>query len=102
MWFMYSTKIIFVYSFNSVINRSSLKSILSEKYLEVFTWFETELEDVQKVYEEEKVLVITSGSIKHINKDIKLMIILSDLHKNNNIDDNYNDDNLILMIITIM
>lgn len=49
---MYSYSII---SFSSVINRSALRSILSEKYLEVFSWFENELEIVQKLYEEEKV-----------------------------------------------
>ena len=29
--------------------------MLSEKFLEVFGWFETELESVQKIYESQKV-----------------------------------------------
>lgn len=44
-----------LYSFNVVLNRTGLKAVLSEKFLEVFGWFEDELEDVQKVYENEKV-----------------------------------------------
>ena len=43
------------YSFNAVINRTGFKAVLSEKVLEVFGWFEEELEDVQRVYESEKV-----------------------------------------------
>ena len=42
-------------SFNCVINRPGLRTVLSEKYLEVFGWFETELESVQKIYESQKV-----------------------------------------------
>ena len=30
--------------------------MLSEKFLEVFGWFETELENVQKIYESQKVI----------------------------------------------
>jgi hypothetical protein len=37
-----------------VINRSGLRAILSEKFLEVFSWFESELEEVQHIYEAEK------------------------------------------------
>lgn len=42
-------------SFNFVINRAGLRAVLSEKFLEVFGWFETELESVQKIYESQKV-----------------------------------------------
>lgn len=38
-----------------MINRPGLRTVLSEKYLEVFGWFETELESVQKIYESQKV-----------------------------------------------
>ena len=44
-----------VYSFNCVMNRPGLRAVLSEKFLEVFGWFETELENVQKIYESQKV-----------------------------------------------
>lgn len=37
------------------MTRSGLKSVLSEKILEVFNWFENELEEVQKLYESQKV-----------------------------------------------
>ena len=52
---------IFHYSFNIVINRTGLKAVLSEKFLEVFSWFEDELEEVQKVYENEKVTLFSLG-----------------------------------------
>jgi len=39
-----------------VINRPGLRTVLSEKFLEVFGWFETELENVQKIYESQKVI----------------------------------------------
>ncbi|XP_048577711.1 dynein axonemal heavy chain 8 isoform X3 [Nematostella vectensis] len=41
-------------SFNCVMTRPGLRAVFSEKFLEVFSWFENELEDVQKVYEAEK------------------------------------------------
>ena len=47
--------ILCVYSFNCVMNRPGLRAVLSEKFLEVFGWFETELENVQKIYESQKV-----------------------------------------------
>lgn len=37
------------------MNRPGLRAVLSEKFLEVFGWFETELENVQKIYESQKV-----------------------------------------------
>lgn len=41
-------------SFNCVMNRPGLRSVLSEKFLEVFGWFESELEAVQTIYESKK------------------------------------------------
>ncbi|XP_068697910.1 dynein axonemal heavy chain 8-like [Montipora foliosa] len=41
-------------SFNCVMNRPGLRSVLSEKFLEVFGWFESELEAVQNIYESQK------------------------------------------------
>ena len=38
------------------MNRPGLRSVLSEKFLEVFGWFESELEAVQTIYENKKVL----------------------------------------------
>lgn len=38
------------------MNRPGLRSVLSEKFLEVFGWFESELEAVQTVYESQKVM----------------------------------------------
>lgn len=38
------------------MNRPGLRSVLSEKFLEVFGWFESELEAVQTIYESQKVL----------------------------------------------
>ena len=37
------------------MNRPGLRSVLSEKFLEVFGWFESELEAVQNIYESQKV-----------------------------------------------
>jgi len=45
-----------------VINRLGLRTALSEKFLEVFGWFETELENVQKIYESQKVMKTCTGS----------------------------------------
>ena len=50
-------------SFNCVINRPGLRTVLSEKFLEVFGWFETELENVQKIYENQKVIETCTGTI---------------------------------------
>ena len=36
--------------------------MLSEKFLEVFGWFETELENVQKIYESQKVIEACTGT----------------------------------------
>ena len=44
-----------------MINRPGLRTVLSEKYLEVFGWFETELESVQKIYESQKVSCCVMG-----------------------------------------
>lgn len=57
---------------------------MSEKYLEVFTWFESELEEVQKVYEEEKVSLVLNIIVISIHgkcqdlliMDIKAMVML--------------------------
>lgn len=50
-------------SFNCVMNRPGLRAELSEKFLEVFGWFEAELETVQKIYESQKVSKIFIGLI---------------------------------------
>ena len=53
-------------SFNCVINRPGLRTVLSEKFLEVFGWFETELENVQKIYESQKVIeTCTRTTLEH-------------------------------------
>ena len=45
------------------MNRPGLRSVLSEKFLEVFGWFESELEAVQTIYESKKVLLGLNGCV---------------------------------------
>ena len=45
------------------MNRPGLRAVLSEKFLEVFGWYEAELETVQKIYESQKVSKIFTGLI---------------------------------------
>ncbi|CAL1527205.1 unnamed protein product [Lymnaea stagnalis] len=40
--------------FSPIVNRSGIKGIISDKYIEIFAWYEADLEEVQKIYEKHK------------------------------------------------
>lgn len=42
--------------FNVVQQRPGIRSVVSEKFIETFQWYEMELEEIQGIYERNKVL----------------------------------------------
>lgn len=65
------------YRFTPVQNRSGIRACISEKFVEIFNWYESDLDEVHQIYEAHKVLVI-NFFIKYNNKskptDCKLII----------------------------
>ncbi|KAH3729601.1 hypothetical protein DPMN_055573 [Dreissena polymorpha] len=48
----------------SVQNRPGIRATLAEKFVEIFNWYEADLEEVQKIYETHKVTLISLCSWK--------------------------------------
>ena len=39
----------------AIQNRPGIRATLAEKFVEIFNWYETDLEEVQEIYEQHKV-----------------------------------------------
>ena len=46
---------IFCSRFNAISGRSGVRGTIAEKYCDIFTWYEGDLDEVQKIYEKHKV-----------------------------------------------
>ena len=42
-----------------VMHRSGMKRTVSEKYIDIFKWYEADLEEVKEMYEKNKVSLTT-------------------------------------------
>lgn len=43
------------YRFTPVQNRSGIRACISEKFVEIFNWYESDLDEVHQIYEAHKV-----------------------------------------------
>ena len=55
------------------MSRPGLKAILSEKIIEVFNWFENELEEVQKLYETHKVSCLLRFLLRYLTDTFRYL-----------------------------
>lgn len=46
---------VFICRFAPVLNRTGIKATVTDKYVEIFNWYEADLEEVQQIYECHKV-----------------------------------------------
>lgn len=44
------------YRFTPVQNRSGIRACISEKFVEIFNWYELDLDEVHQIYEAHKVI----------------------------------------------
>lgn len=44
------------YRFTPVQNRSGIRACISEKFVEIFNWYESDLDEVHQIYEAHKVI----------------------------------------------
>ena len=71
----------FFFRFVAVQQRSGVRVVISEKFVEIFGWYENDLDMVQQLYEKHKVcfymfdnvcpLNVLQLTIKYYGKDIK-------------------------------
>ena len=48
-------KIYLLYRLQAVQNRPGVRATLAEKFVEIFNWYEADLEEVHRIYEQHKV-----------------------------------------------
>ena len=51
-----------VHRLQAVQNRPGVRATLAEKFVEIFNWYEADLEEVHRIYEQHKVMFLASLS----------------------------------------
>ena len=54
-----------MFRLQSVQNRPGIRAPLAEKFVEIFNWYEADLEEVHQIYESHKVSTVRSLSLGH-------------------------------------
>jgi len=60
---------------HSIQNRPGIRASLAEKFVEIFNWYEADLEEVQKIYESHKVS--TAGMVVWLALSGSCIILVS-------------------------
>lgn len=56
------------YRFTPVQNRSGIRACISEKFVEIFNWYESDLDEVHQIYEAHKVITNSNGDYLITNR----------------------------------